>query len=251
MTHTFESLSVLYLSQIKEIASELDLMPEGDKRAKQTWIDAILANQSQELENYLESQVVISHQYNTRPTQVGDRYDIDGTTLICVAAETPDYAAIWDVHLDGDNVGFVQMDYHLRWTNNMSFGSDSFGSVQEARANLLEHILSVENPAVLAELELKEAQAKARTASLHERSLLMAIAETESSLGIPSVGEEIHYFWKYRADASCSEDYDLSGFVDELTQKFDISDSQAYQAIEAVRQIILEYDKLLSLPITV
>jgi hypothetical protein len=85
----------------------------------------------------------------------------------------------------------------------------------------------------------------ANLASIHERCLLAAIAETEAMFQVPSIGEEIHYFWTYQADAGQPDAHSLIWLIEEISDSYSITLSSAEQVVERVRQIILEcYESL-------
>ena len=59
MTHpkyTQQALSRYTLPRLKRIATELDVTPTGDKRAAQTWINAIITHQSNQLHKVTDNQ---------------------------------------------------------------------------------------------------------------------------------------------------------------------------------------------------
>ena len=59
MIHTAASLATLKISELKVIATELNVIPTGNKSRKQTWVGAILEHQVIVIPAAIESQPVI------------------------------------------------------------------------------------------------------------------------------------------------------------------------------------------------
>ena len=57
-TYTQQALSRYNLPRLKRIAAELGITPTGDKRAAQTWVNAIIAHQSTKLQKVTDNQAL-------------------------------------------------------------------------------------------------------------------------------------------------------------------------------------------------
>jgi hypothetical protein len=80
---------------------------------------------------------------------------------------------------------------------------------------------------------------------IHERSLLMARAESIAVCQCPELGEEVYKAWTQTMDAATSDEFDLTDYTDELANRYKVSQTQVSELFETIRLIILQYDKLI------
>ncbi|MGI8501366.1 MAG: hypothetical protein ACR2LR_09515 [Hassallia sp.] len=80
---------------------------------------------------------------------------------------------------------------------------------------------------------------------IHERCLLMARAKSIAVCQCPELGEEIYSCWTQTMDASNNNDFDLTGYIDELACKYQVGNEQVSKLFETIRLIIIQYDKLI------
>ncbi|MCC5644737.1 hypothetical protein LC607_17690 [Nostoc sp. CHAB 5824] len=154
MTHsiyTQQTLQELKLGEIKAIANQLGVNPEGDKRNKDIWVNAIIEHQLSQavkveklsggIRQIDEQDVAQTDDYlfhdDKQPTnlpKVGDTHFIGGFLLRC-AQVNGEYAVVWDV-LDDKNavMGEARMGWDCFWYHSMSL--DTFATPQEAVVDL-------------------------------------------------------------------------------------------------------------------
>lgn len=148
--YSIDTLKNKSLADLKAIAQPIGAVA-ADKRSKQSWIDAIVAKQPQPVEQLAtEFDVVVDGEAMATPTllgnaaieedeqsvnlpKVGDSHFIGAYFLRCVSVGG-EYAAVWDVSIDGAVMGEIRMDWRCFWSHTMSLST--FTTPQEAIADL-------------------------------------------------------------------------------------------------------------------
>lgn len=78
---------------------------------------------------------------------------------------------------------------------------------------------------------------------LNNRCILMCRAEADMLTDSADLGEEIYYFWhKFNPN---TYDLDISDFAGESAEKYNLEVFDAEYCIEAIREIILQYNHLI------
>lgn len=134
MTHpiyTKERLANKSIKALKEIAGELGIAPEGDKRKFAAWENAIINHQSAQVEKVEDEQPIDL-------PQPGDTHFIGNFLLRCAAVDNGGYAVVWDVEEDDVLLGEIKMDWECLWYHPMAL--NAFATPQEAVADLYESL---------------------------------------------------------------------------------------------------------------
>ncbi|MGJ5632977.1 hypothetical protein [Nostoc sp. CALU 1950] len=115
-TYTQQALSRYSLPRLKRIAIELGVTPAGDKRAADTWVNAIIAHQSTqlqkvdnqalaqaELDNYIadQAQAVAPEPLTTKEISFYDHEIYSGNHLIATISHDDDLTQPWVVMVEG------------------------------------------------------------------------------------------------------------------------------------------------------
>jgi hypothetical protein len=79
---------------------------------------------------------------------------------------------------------------------------------------------------------------------LNDRCLLMCRAEADMLTEYPDFGEEIYHFWR-KFDPNIY-DLDISSVAGECAERYNIEVFGAEYCIEAIREIVLQYDLLIT-----
>jgi hypothetical protein len=114
VTHTQQALSRYTLKRLKRIAVELGVTPTGDKRAADTWVNAIIAHQSSqlqkvdeqavaqgELDGYMTDQAVAVEELTTVEISFYDHEIYAGSKLIASITHDDDLTQPWVVMVNG------------------------------------------------------------------------------------------------------------------------------------------------------
>lgn len=159
MTHqlyTAQYLQELKLDEIKKIARRLGITPEGDKRSKDNWVNAIIEHQKAQVielsggirqiekvadepqaQEQTDDYLFHDEQPNNLP-KVGDSHFIGEFLLRCSQVYGDEYAAVWEVY-DENNalMGEIRMDWTCYWTHTLS-QAKKFCTPQQATVDLAE-----------------------------------------------------------------------------------------------------------------
>ncbi|WP_179076682.1 hypothetical protein [Nostoc sp. C057] len=115
-TYTQQALSRYNLPRLKRIAAELGITPTGDKRAAETWVNAIITHQSTqlqkvdnqaisqaELDNYIavQAQAIAPEELTTLEISFYDHEIYCGKELIASITYDDDLTQPWVVMVDG------------------------------------------------------------------------------------------------------------------------------------------------------
>ncbi|MCG6138570.1 MAG: hypothetical protein MET45_28795 [Nostoc sp. LLA-1] len=113
-TYTQQSLSRYNLPRLKRIAAELGVTPVGDKRAADTWINAIITHQTTqlqkideqtkaqaELDQYITAQAIAPEQLTITEISFYDHEIYCGKELIASITYDNDLTQPWVVMVDG------------------------------------------------------------------------------------------------------------------------------------------------------
>ncbi len=79
---------------------------------------------------------------------------------------------------------------------------------------------------------------------INQRCILMARAEAEAITHHPDLGEEIYIAWVETMNIANPYDVDLNDWIDVLTVKYKVEPVIVRALFEAIRLIIIKYDKL-------
>lgn len=79
----------------------------------------------------------------------------------------------------------------------------------------------------------------------NQRCILMARAEAETASTYADLGEEIYIAWIETMDVANPNDVNLSDWIDVLCVKYQASSVSVRALFEAIRLIIIQYDKLI------
>lgn len=75
--------------------------------------------------------------------------------------------------------------------------------------------------------------------NIHSRCVLMAKSEADATCGCPQLGEDIHRAWTETMDASSPDDFDITDLVQELANKYQVTEAVVSSLFEAIRQLVL------------
>lgn len=215
--YSINTLKVKSLAELKAIAKERGITPEGNKTYKQTWINAIVDAQPKKVEQpktefdvvgdevIADGEAIASIEQDDNLTQpwvvqingveifradtwakcfhyvcwhykqgtlpipsepaddylhhddqpiklpqVGESHFIGAYFLRCVAV-SGEYAAVWDVSVDGAVMGEIRMGWNTLWTHTLSF--EAFAIPQEAIADLHDSLQKYQQKSVRHSLE--------------------------------------------------------------------------------------------------
>jgi hypothetical protein len=79
---------------------------------------------------------------------------------------------------------------------------------------------------------------------IHERCLLMARAEAEVTCEYPQLGEDIYQAW-LSMDANQPEYFDLTEWINELSNEYGLDLCEVSALFEIIRLMIIQYDDLI------
>ncbi|MCC5603354.1 hypothetical protein [Nostoc favosum] len=97
MTHpqyTPQALSNYTLPRLKRIAAELGITPTGDKRAADTWVDAILAHQSAQAQKITDEQATAQTELDDYITTQAQAVALEQLRIVEISFDHDEYYAI-------------------------------------------------------------------------------------------------------------------------------------------------------------
>jgi hypothetical protein len=104
-TYTQQALSHYTLPRLKRIAAELGITPTGDKRAADTWVNAILNHQSSQIHKVDEQAKTVAPEELT-PVEISfyDHEYYNGDKLIAAITHDDDLTQPWLVMVNGTEI---------------------------------------------------------------------------------------------------------------------------------------------------
>ncbi|MBD2518985.1 hypothetical protein H6G93_29305 [Nostoc sp. FACHB-973] len=92
-TYTQQALSRYTLPRLKRIAAELGVTPTGDKRATETWLNAIITHQSNQLHKVTDNQALAQAEFNNYIADQAQAIAPEPLTIVEISFDHHEYYA--------------------------------------------------------------------------------------------------------------------------------------------------------------